>query len=193
MCGATPSVVAFDFPAHGRSQGEYGTMLDFASAIADAVRVFGNVHAIIGHSFGAQSAAWLLSHTHDLGVQNLVMIAAGGNIDFLVDASPAFADATEADRAAMRQSFLQRIGRPMTDFDVTRVAHTVRVPTLLIHDTRDLLVPYAHAEAYASAIPNNRLMTTAGLGHRSILRAPEVVAAAVGWVISPTVLPKHAA
>jgi pimeloyl-ACP methyl ester carboxylesterase len=59
----------------------------------------------------------------------------------------------------------------------------LRVPTLVIHDTRDLMVPYAHGESYSRLIPGARLMTTNGLGHRSIIRAPEVIAAAVAFVV----------
>ncbi len=175
-------VVAFDFPAHGRSEGEYGTMVDFAEAIANAIDAFGNVHAVVGHSFGGQSAAWLFSHRHYLAVQRLVMIAAASSVEYLAEVSGPIVNASDADRAAFHASFERRMGAPMRAFDVPGAASHIQIPTLIIHDKRDLMVPYSHAEAYASAIPHATLMTTTGLGHRAILRAEEVVRAIVAFV-----------
>jgi pimeloyl-ACP methyl ester carboxylesterase len=176
-------VVALDFPAHGRSGGDATTLLDIASSIDEAIQAFGGVHAIIGHSFGAQSAAWLLATRGGLGVQKLVMIAAANSVAYLAGVSPKFASLSPAQIAPLFDEFERRIGAPMTDFDADRVVGGLRVPTLLIHDTRDLMVPYAHGESYSWLIPGAQLMTTNGLGHRSIIRAPEVIAAAVAFVV----------
>lgn len=41
----------------------------------------------------------------------------------------------------------------------------LRVPTLLVHGTRDVLVPYRHAERASDLLPGGRLLTLAGAGH----------------------------
>jgi pimeloyl-ACP methyl ester carboxylesterase/UDP:flavonoid glycosyltransferase YjiC (YdhE family) len=41
----------------------------------------------------------------------------------------------------------------------------VRVPTLLIHGTRDPIVPYAHGKRFAEAVPGATLVTFEGGGH----------------------------
>jgi pimeloyl-ACP methyl ester carboxylesterase len=48
-------------------------------------------------------------------------------------------------------------------------------PALIIHDRDDPDVPYAHGEEIANAWPGAQLVATAGLGHRAILRDPDVV------------------
>jgi hypothetical protein len=49
----------------------------------------------------------------------------------------------------------------------------ITVPTLVIHGTEDVVVPYAHGRRFAEAVPNARLVTFAGGGH--LLTAGEVV------------------
>jgi pimeloyl-ACP methyl ester carboxylesterase len=48
-------------------------------------------------------------------------------------------------------------------------------PALVIHDREDRDVPYEHGRQIAAAWPGAQLLTTTGLGHRAILRDPEVV------------------
>jgi hypothetical protein len=57
----------------------------------------------------------------------------------------------------------------------------VNVPVLVVHDTDDREVPYADGPRLAEVF-GARLLTTNGLGHRRILFAREVVAAAVEFI-----------
>jgi hypothetical protein len=51
----------------------------------------------------------------------------------------------------------------------------------VVHDEGDLEVPWQDGKTYAEAWPDSRLLTTRGLGHRRILREPEVMAAVAGF------------
>lgn len=44
-------------------------------------------------------------------------------------------------------------------------AHAVRCPTLVVHSVDDEVIPYAHGERLAAALPRARLLTLSGLGH----------------------------
>ena len=48
-------------------------------------------------------------------------------------------------------------------------------PALIVHDRDDHDVPYAHGEEIALAWPGAELLTTSGLGHRAVVRDPEVI------------------
>ncbi|MBK8857246.1 MAG: alpha/beta fold hydrolase [Opitutaceae bacterium] len=50
-------VVAFDAPAHGDSPGEETNIRLLTEALQTAVRLYGPLHAVIGHSWGAAGAA----------------------------------------------------------------------------------------------------------------------------------------
>jgi hypothetical protein len=51
-----------------------------------------------------------------------------------------------------------------------------------VHDVDDRVVDFEAGEAIAHAAPAGRLVTTRGLGHGRILRAPEVLAEVVPFV-----------
>mgnify|MGYP003786172511 CR=1 FL=1 len=55
-------------------------------------------------------------------------------------------------------------------------------PTLIVHDVNDMSIPVGDGPAIAAAWVGARLRTTAGLGHRRILRDPDVVAEVVDFV-----------
>ena len=58
--------------------------------------------------------------------------------------------------------------------DVDRSTPDLTFPGLVIHDVDDDEVPLGDARAVASGWPGADLVTTAGLGHRRILRDDEV-------------------
>ena len=70
------SVIAFDGPAHGLSDGREASMVHFRDALLHVVATHGPGHAIIAHSMGCASTALAL----DAGMQTerIVMIGAPG-------------------------------------------------------------------------------------------------------------------
>jgi pimeloyl-ACP methyl ester carboxylesterase len=80
---------------------------------------------------------------------------------------------------AMRRRIEARVGQPFSAFDVATLAPAVSLPLLVIHDRGDAVVPWQHGRAIVRAWPGAGLLMTDGLGHRRILRDPDVIAAAV--------------
>jgi pimeloyl-ACP methyl ester carboxylesterase len=55
----------------------------------------------------------------------------------------------------------------------------LNVPALIVHDLDDAEVPYREGQLLAHSWSGARLVTTAGLGHRRILRDARVIEEAV--------------
>jgi pimeloyl-ACP methyl ester carboxylesterase len=55
----------------------------------------------------------------------------------------------------------------------------IRRPSLVLHGTRDPLIPAGHAKRLAGALPEGRLILLAGFGHFAQEEGPEEVAAAL--------------
>jgi pimeloyl-ACP methyl ester carboxylesterase len=89
---------------------------------------------------------------------------------------------SRAVQGAMRARLARRLGRPWSAFDVAAVAGSMHAPLLVIHDRGDAEVAWQHGRSIARAWPGAELLLTDGLGHRRILRDPDVVAAAVAFV-----------
>ncbi len=56
------------------------------------------------------------------------------------------------------------------------------VPCLILHDPADREVPWAHGSAIARAWPGATLEPLDGLGHRRLLRDPDVIQRVVEFV-----------
>jgi pimeloyl-ACP methyl ester carboxylesterase len=182
-------VVAFDAPSHGDSDpGPMGpgrsNILEFADALAAVVAAHGPAHALVAHSLGTTAAAYAMAK--GLPVGRLAFISP------MADPLPytrTFAGRLgfgERVRTRLVRRVERRVAMPMSTFDVPAMARRVATPPLLlVHDRQDAETSWSDSAAIAQAWPGARLVSTAGLGHRRILRAPAVVAEVVGFVADP--------
>ncbi len=171
--GAGYRVVAFDAPGHGRSSGWRATMPEFARALRAVADHEGAVHAVVGHSLGGTASLFALAH--GLAAGRAVVIAAPMDLEGW---ALRFRDAfglPDAVYALMQRHLEARLGHTWDDLQVPRLATALRVPGLVIHCNDDPDVPVAEARALTAAWPTATLHLTSGLGHRAVLRDPEVV------------------
>jgi pimeloyl-ACP methyl ester carboxylesterase len=166
-------VVLFDAPAHGASMGSQASLPQFSRALRDVGNSVGPIHGLVGHSLGG--AAVSLAMHHGLGSERTVLLAPPADV-FLF--SHAFAEHLRIPlraRAVMRQNLESRLQFTWEELHIPTLVREMSTPVLVVHDTLDSDVPYAHGEEIARAWPGAELLTTRGLGHRAILRDREVV------------------
>lgn len=173
-------VVMFDAPAHGSSEhGPAGPRrthgVEFGKALDAVFARFGPAEAVIAHSLGAIST-YLTLRFGWLSTRSLVLLAP------MVAAEPLFDQfqRTLGFGARTRRAFDRHldafVGIPMAEFDATyQAAHVEPVPTLVVHDRGDRQAPWAASTRLVESLPDARLVSTEGLGHRRILKDPGVV------------------
>ncbi len=179
-------VVAFDAPSHGRSApGAYGprssSIPEFAAALTAVAAHHGPAHAVIAHSLGATAAAVALCD--GLCAERVALLAPmAGPASY----AGRFAGALGLGEPAYRRLVARverRVGAPMHHFDVPELGRAVAMPpTLVVHDRDDAYTPLGDGAAIAAAWPGARLHVTSGLGHRRLLRDPDVAAEVTGFV-----------
>ncbi len=186
LVGRGFKVVAFDAPSHGGSgSGAFGarssSIPEFAGALHAVVAEHGIAEGIVAHSLGSVAAAVALCD--GLRAERVVMIAPM--------ASPAsyaryFALVLGFGPRTLRRltrRVERRVGAPMHHFDVPELGKAVQMPpTLIVHDRGDRSIPVTDGIAIAEAWTSARLRVTSGLGHRRLLREPEVVDAVVDFI-----------
>lgn len=191
LVAAGYEVVAFDALSHGESgPGAFGprqsTLPEMAETLASVVAAHGAAHAVVTHSFGGTTTT--LAILDGLTAARVALVAP------MADPLPYTRDlaAVLGFGEPTRQRFLalmaRRSDRPLTDFDVARgvETHDGSLPVaLVVHDTQDKEAHLADGERLARSWPGARLVTTTGLGHRRILRDPDVVAEVVAHVTAP--------
>jgi pimeloyl-ACP methyl ester carboxylesterase len=182
-------VVAFDALGHGESdpgpEGPgRGNILELADSLAAVVAAHGPAHAVVAHSLGATAAAFALRQGVPVG--RLVFVSPMADPLPYTRAFAARLGFGERIRTRLVARVERRIGMAMPAFDVPAMAQQVATPPLLLlHDRLDAETAWADSEAIARTWPGARLVTTTGLGHRRILRAPAVVAEVTRFVGAP--------
>jgi pimeloyl-ACP methyl ester carboxylesterase len=177
------SVVAFDAPGHGLATGTWLAIPRFAAAIVHVARCVGPFHAIIAHSMGGAASAFAMSL--GLQVQRAVFIGPpASEYDFFRQWFASLG-MPENILPLATQRVVDRVGATFERLRPQPIAADVRAPLLVIHDRDDREVPYADGAEIAAAAPNGRLHSTSGLGHRRILRDPNVIQASVDFVVDP--------
>lgn len=87
-------------------------------------------------------------------------------------------------RANVRRSFypegpVRQMAAIMSDKDRTQMLEGLDIPTLVLHGEADPLIPVAHGQATAAAIPGAKLRTIPGWGHDLPLELVDELAAAI--------------
>jgi len=173
-------VVTFDAPGHGASGGRRSSIVHFARALHALVAEAGGAHAVIAHSLGA--AAVVRALAQGLDVKRAVFVGPTEGPRDWSERFRAHLGVPPHVMTAMRERSERWLGARWEDFDVPALARTRSTPLLVFHDRGDAEVPWTDGAAIAGAWPGARLVTTTGLGHRRILRDPQVVSRAVAFV-----------
>lgn len=174
------SAVTFDAPGHGRSPARESSLIAFVSAIQAVSRALGPVRGVIAHSIGAAAAACALRD--GLRADAAVFLAPPSDLTLHADIMLEALGFRRRARDLMRERIERRFGVAWSTLDVGGFAARMRTPLLVIHDREDAEVPWQEGAGIAQAWPGATLSTTGGLGHRRLIRHPEVVREAVEYL-----------
>ena len=178
-------VISFDMPAHGDSEGKTTNLFEGSEIISQIHEKFSPVRAIIGHSFGGMALTNAI-HRHNLNVERVVIVASPFTMNYLIESFRELINITTKVNDMMieriQKRFKERINLDVFDLSVDSFAEELKMPFLVIHDKEDKDVPYGQGEGYANGLPNVEFMPTTGLGHRRILKDPEIIDKIVDFI-----------
>lgn len=175
-------VVAFDGPAHGKSEGKKTSLMEFEQALIKIYERIGQPIAIIAHSFGG--AASLFSAFHGLPIPKLINIASPTIGDDIINTYLQAINGSPSTGKFFKEYILKTQGRPFDEFTASHfITHLPRpIDLLLIHDENDKEVGVRQAEHLIKLYPAARLIKTKGLGHTRILKDDQVIKECVTFV-----------
>jgi pimeloyl-ACP methyl ester carboxylesterase len=193
LVAAGHRVIAFDLPSHNESDpGALApgrtTIVECAEAVRAFVQTHGPAHAIVAHSLGAKAAA--LATAWGAPVERLVFLAPMAGFSLYLDLVTDRHGFGPRIRAGLHRRLDRRIGMPLFDTDIAKVAARLDdpPPLLIVHDPDDPDSPHAASENIADVWPGASLVSTRGLGrlaHYRILRHRPAINAGVEFIARP--------
>lgn len=169
--------VVLDAPAHGdsrRLQGEdISSGIEFGRAISAVSRTLSPGFSVVGHSMGAQAAAFVAAGTglqrdHRIHPRNLVLISSPEGLDRVIEnycRHNGMLGRMETLSAHLEAVFDFKI----PDYSIAKAAKDIGSRILVVHDEQDEEIPLSDARRIQEGAPGIRLFLTQGFGHRKIL------------------------
>ena len=174
------TIMAFDAPGHGISDGKTINSLQYKNAILRIEQEFGTFYGIMAHSIGglaASLASEFLPH-----LKKLVLIAPAVEITRPIDKFALMVSLPKRVKERMYKLII-RLGKlPVSYFDARRAIEQISIPTLWLHDQEDVICPYKDVlPIQALSLPHVTFYITKGLGHSNIYRDGQTVKTIVGF------------
>jgi pimeloyl-ACP methyl ester carboxylesterase len=167
------SIVAFDMPAHGFSEGEWGLHPHAGDAILAVAHELGPIDAVVGHSAGASIAALALREGLDADRLALVAPPLGRGNRWLRIAERLGYSQDVA--SAAQATYEDGISRTRVEFDLRTALPTLDVDLLVIHSLDDERMPFSDSRDVVPRCRRAELLAVSGLSHRRTARDPDVV------------------
>jgi pimeloyl-ACP methyl ester carboxylesterase len=173
LLGEGIQVVAMDAPGHGESSGYRMTITEYAQAILDVEQKVGPFSGAIAHSFGGRAITYAMGYLdHQWQLKKIVLLAVPASITRIFSEFFSKIGASEALIQAAHQLAVNRLGHPVEDSEIYNIGPRLKVKFLVIHDSEDQIVPLWEAQRIVDAIPGAQYITTHGLGHYRLAKAP---------------------
>ena len=171
------SVAAFNAPAHAYSSSKQTEIMDYGTAIYNTIQQLGNVTALVGHSFGADSSTFMLADKPKIpNLKTFVSIGSPSSIVNVVARMADFLELPPKAVAAFNKVLLEKAGKPVEELSIATAGRDLKVDNVMIvHDRYDEVVPFSDAEEIAKEWTQAHFLITEGYGHNAILKSPEVI------------------
>lgn len=181
LLAAGLSVVTFDGPGHGASEGRLSSLVEHGRAVREVAEALPTeLRAVIAHSMG--DAATALAMAAGAAPARAAFVAPPSSAASWVLPFSAALGLPDKVRDGMVNRLEERLHVRLVDLEMERIAPEMRTPLLVVHDTEDREVPYSSGATLAARWPGARLSPRSGLGHKRILGDAGVIEEIVGFV-----------
>ena len=165
--------ISFDGTAHGDSDGKTSAMPEFIESMFELEKEFGQFDYAIGHSLGGM--ALLNAVKSGLKLKKIAIVASGNSITGICNQFVNRLGLKPRVAVLLKKKLDKTLGEDAEVLSAYIAAKSVKIPTLVLHDTKDDDVPVSCAHDIHENLVNSEIKITDGLGHRRILTNPKVI------------------
>jgi pimeloyl-ACP methyl ester carboxylesterase len=169
------SVITYDAPGHGESQGKTSSYFEFTDTIRTLLTQNNNygIQGIIAHSLGA--SATVNSIAKEGCPIQAVLIAPALRLKEILHGFFDDVGIPEPIYQELIGEYENEFGYNMHEDNPGNLLKQITSEILIVHDRDDRTIPYVDSEEISDRFQNINLYTTGGLGHKRILTDAAVV------------------
>lgn len=184
MLDAGFSLVFFDGPGHGESDGRTSSYFQMTDAARAVINDIGpeNIVALLGHSFGAAAII------NSLEKENLsipaILFAPALYLKELLDKAFDLHGIPFKIFRSIINDYEKKYGYVLEKDNPVKILERYPIDALIVHDSEDRVTPYNESVQIAEQQNNLKIHSTSGLGHKKILNDKEVIKNSVDFITS---------
>jgi pimeloyl-ACP methyl ester carboxylesterase len=176
------TVIAFDAPAHGLSDGKTTHALDYKNAILEINQQYGEFYCIMGHSLGGLAASLAAEEMPIL--QKLILIAPATETQRAIDNFFKYVPLGNDIKMEIEKIIFNLEQKPVSYYAVSRSIQQITTSVLWIHDKKDWICPYEDVAPIESLKLNHiNFYITSGLGHNKIYRNDKALSHIIQFLV----------
>lgn len=178
------SILFFDAPAHGLSEGEMTNYLEITESIQNIFNheIGENIVGVVAHSLGSAAIVNHLSRHHNLA--KLVLIAPALRLMELLFTSFQMHGVPRKTYVKLVREVEEQFQIPLETQNPIDLIYHIKNDILIIHDKNDNTAPIIPSIQVANDLENVELMKTEGYGHSHLLKHKFVVERAINFMKS---------
>ncbi len=169
-------VLAFDAPAHGKSEGKTINAVQYSQMIEKVIDLYGPINGYLAHSFAGIALSLTIEKIKHSEDTHIVLIAPATETSTAVDGAFTMLKIKNNQvRKEFDKIIFEKSGYPTEWFSIKRAMKNIKATVLWIHDESDDITPLADAlKVKSEHFSNIRFIITNGLGHKKIYRDNDI-------------------
>ena len=174
------SVIAFDAPGHGVSDGNTFHMLDYVGMIKFLINKY-PIKNIIGHSMGSFASLFALSR-NNLSIKRLIVIAGFADYGKELNNFLSFITISKRSKRYLVNKIENDFECSFQELDLSYMNGFFNQDGLIIHGEKDTIVPLSQAQKLREIWPNSKLYIVENMGHNGLLKDDKVVETVINYL-----------
>jgi len=170
------TLIAFDAPGNGSSEGELSNLPLFTQAVKAVINFHGQPDTLIGHSLGALANIAALQEIRDFSSTLLISLTPVISLKESFLANMAAVHASTTTKKMMLRRIESYFNAPADSFDLNQTYHLDnQLKHWIAYDKGDRVSPYNYLKDFLEQHPSVLSQSYANVGHDRILKDPEVI------------------
>jgi pimeloyl-ACP methyl ester carboxylesterase len=170
------TLIAFDAPGNGSSEGEFSDLHLFTEAVKSVIETYGQPDILIGHSLGTIANVNALQEIGNLSTSLLISLSPIIKLKENFSASLKALNVSAEGKDAFFRRLKFHFNVSFSDLDLNHIYTLDRkLKHWIAYDQEDHMSPYIYLQHFVNTHPDVLSQSYSQVGHARILNDPEVI------------------